>query len=59
MKNLDRHVPVEPLVVSAVDHSHPTFADFLDDSVVAETATDEVLHCQGSQRGYGIAARGA
>ena len=35
---------------------HPALADFLDDAVVPEGATDEVLHCQGSQLGYGIAA---
>jgi hypothetical protein len=38
---------------------HRTLADFLDDAVVPEGATDEVLHCQGFQRSYGIAIRGS
>jgi hypothetical protein len=36
--------------------AHPSLADLVDDPVVAEGATDEVLHCWGSQRVYGIAA---
>jgi hypothetical protein len=35
---------------------YPALADFFDDAGVAEGATDEVSHCQGSQRAYGIAA---
>jgi hypothetical protein len=30
----------------AVHHTHPTRADLLDDAVVAESATDHLLHCR-------------
>jgi hypothetical protein len=42
--------------VGAVHLPHPTLADLVDDAVVAEGATDEVSHCQGSQWGNGSAA---
>jgi len=48
--------PIQPLIVRPVHLPHTASTDFGDDSVVAEGATDEVLHCWVSQRGYGIAA---
>jgi len=44
MEHLDRHIPIEPLIVGAVDHAHSALADLLDDAVVAEGGADEVLH---------------
>ncbi len=48
-QHLDRHIAIELLVVGAVDLPHPALADFFDDAIVAERATDEVLHCPGIQ----------
>ncbi len=45
-QHLDRHVPVEPLVVRAVHDAHATLADLGQDPVVAERATDEIAHVQ-------------
>jgi hypothetical protein len=47
-QHLDGDITVESLVVGAVDLSHAAGADLLDDTVVAECATDEVLHCSDS-----------
>jgi hypothetical protein len=58
MQHLDCHIPIQPLVVRPVDLAHPALADLLDDAIVPEGATDEVSHCWGSQRAYGIAAWG-
>ena len=44
-QHLDRHVPIEPLVMSAVHLSHSACANPLDDAVVVQGPTDEVLHC--------------
>jgi hypothetical protein len=55
-QHLDRHIPIKPLVVGPVHLAHPAFADLVDDAVVTEGATDEVLHCWDSQQAYGIAA---
>jgi hypothetical protein len=57
-QHLHRYAPIEVLIMCPIDLTHPTLADFLDDAVVAKGATNEVSHCQGSQRGYGIAACG-
>ena len=42
--DLNRDVAVEPLIMGAVHLAHPAGADLVDDAVVAEGATDEVLH---------------
>ena len=44
MEDLDRHVPIQSLVVGPIHHAHPALADLVDDAVVAEGATDEVSH---------------
>jgi hypothetical protein len=54
-QDLDRNIPIEPLILRAVDYPHPTLADFLNEAVVPEGATDEVTHCGNSQREYGNA----
>jgi len=43
MEHLDCHVPVEPLVVGAVDHPHPAGTDLFDDAVVAECGADQSI----------------
>jgi len=53
------HDPPDGNGFSCTCYSYPTLADLLDDAVVAEGATDEVSHCLGSQRAYGIAVRRA
>ena len=45
---LQGHLAPELRILGAVHLPHPTFADFVDDVVVAEGATDEVSHCWGS-----------
>ncbi|MBD3853454.1 MAG: hypothetical protein IFJ96_01625 [Acidobacteria bacterium] len=57
-QHLDGDVPIQALIVRSVDLTHPALADLLDDAVVPEGSTDEVLHCQDSQRCYGIAVLG-
>ena len=44
-QHLDRHISIQPLVLASIDFTHPTSADLLDDAVMPERATDEVLHC--------------
>jgi hypothetical protein len=58
-QHFDRDIPIEALIAGAVHLPHPALADLLDDAVVPKGATDEVLHCWGSQPAYGIAAKGA
>ena len=54
-QDLDRDLPVEVRVDPLLDDAHPALADLLDDAVVTEGATDEVLHCLDSLRAYVIA----
>ena len=58
-QHLDRHVPIEPLVMRPVHLTHPTSADLLDYAIVTEGATDEVSHCLGSREWYRTRLRGA
>ena len=53
------YLTAELSVFGPVHLTHPASADLLDDAVVPEGATDEVLHCLGSQRAYVIAVKGA
>ena len=46
VQHFDRHIPIQPFITSAVDLSHPTLADLLDDAVVAEGGANKVRHCQ-------------
>src|SRR4029079_16853042 len=39
-KNLDRNVALELFVAGAIDHSHPAFADTLENSIGADAAAD-------------------
>jgi hypothetical protein len=43
-KELERHIAAENGVSSAIHISHSSFADFLDDLVVAQTAADHRSH---------------
>src|SRR5439155_13623848 len=49
-QNLERDVAVKPRVVSFVHFPHPTCAEMLVDSVVAESLTDHVI--SGEQLSY-------
>ena len=42
--DFDGHVPIKPLIVGAIDNTHPALADLLDDAVVSEGLTDKVCH---------------
>jgi hypothetical protein len=39
-QHLDRHIPIQSLVVRSVDHPHPALANLLDDAVVPEGGAD-------------------
>ena len=44
-QHLDRHLPIQALVMRPVHHPHPASADFGGDAVVPEGATNEVTPC--------------